>query len=75
MSNNNKRLLESLIEAEILANPNGINTRTLMSIIYNKVQGSISNVNMHHIAGMLSWVYRSRGHVMLVRSNGYSIIA
>lgn len=75
MTRNNKRVLENLIEAEIQANPNGINTRTLMSIVYNKLQGSIPNLNMHHVAGMLSWVYKSKEHVFLIRSNGYSIIA
>lgn len=74
MSDTEKRFLENCIETEILAHPTGINTRTLMGIVYNQVISMIPNVNMHHIAGMLSWVHRSKGHVFLVRTPGYSII-
>lgn len=74
LTNSEKRIIENTMERQILANPNGVNTRSLNQNVYNLLNGSIPNINMHHIAGMLSWVYKSYGHTFLVRTPGYSII-
>lgn len=69
-----KRIIEATMENEILANPNGINTRVLNQNVYNLLHASIPKMNMHHIAGMLSWVYKSYGHKFLIRTAGFSVI-
>lgn len=69
-----KRTLENEIEKQIRANPLGINTRTLSIGVYRALKTSIPNLNMHHVAGMLAWVYKSYGHRFLVRTPGFSII-
>lgn len=74
LTNHEKRLIENTIEIQILASPSGINTRILMQAVYRILHARIPNMNMHHIAGMLSWVYKSYGHQFLVRTPGYSII-
>lgn len=74
LTNNEKRIIENTMESQILASPSGINTRTLMQAVYRILHSRIPNMNMHHIAGMLSWVYKSYGHQFLVRTSGYSVI-
>lgn len=74
LTNSEKRIIENTMEKQILANPSGINTRNLNQAVYSVLHGSIPNMNMHHIAGMLSWVYKAYGHTFLVRIPGYSII-
>lgn len=75
LTDSEKRIVENTMESQILASPRGINTRHLNQYVYNILKGSIPNLNMHHIAGMLSWVYKSYGHTFLVRTSGYSVIA
>lgn len=70
-----KRSVETTMENQIISHPGGINTRILNQNVYNVLQASIPNLNMHHIAGMLAWVYKSYGHTFLVRTPGYSVIA
>lgn len=74
LTNNEKRIIENTMESQILASPSGINTRTLMQAVYRILHTRIPNMNMHHVAGMLSWVYKSYGHHFLVRTSGCSII-
>lgn len=75
LTNFEKRTLERTLEYYILANPNGINTRTLNQIVFNRLHSSIPNLNMYHVSGMLSWVHKFYGHKFLVRTRGYSVIA
>lgn len=75
LADHEKRIVEKTMENQILANPKGINTRHLNQNVYNLLHRSIPNLNMHHVAGMLSWVHKSYGHIFLVRTPGYSIIA
>lgn len=74
LTNWQKRIIERTMEGQILANPNGISTRVLNQTVYNLLHSSIPNLNMHHLAGMLSWVYKSYGHTFLIRTPGYSVI-
>lgn len=74
LTNFEKRTIERALENCILANPNGINTRLLNQSVFNCLHNRIPNLNMHHIAGMLSWVYKAYDHTFLVRRPGYSII-
>lgn len=74
LTNSEKRTLERTLENYILANPSGINTRTLNQTVFNSLHSNIPNLNMHHISGMLSWVYKFYGHAFLVRTRGYSVI-
>lgn len=74
LTKNEKKTIESAMENEITANPNGINTRILTQTIFKRLHQSIPNMNMHHISGMLSWVYKQYGHTFLVRTPGYSVI-
>lgn len=54
LTNNEKRIIENMMESLVLASPSGINTRTLMQVVYRILHSRIPNMNMHHIAGMLS---------------------
>lgn len=74
LTNSEKRLIESAMENQIVKYPSGINTRTLNQAVFNVLHTAIPNMNMHHVAGMLSWVYKSYGHTFLVRTPGYSVI-
>ena len=75
LTNFEKRTIERTLENYILANPSGIDTRTLMQTVFNRLHSRIPNMNMYHISGMLSWVYKFYGHTFLVRTHGYSVIA
>lgn len=74
LTNIEKRKVENKMENQILANPKGINTRSLNQGVFNHLQSSIPNLNMHHVSGMLSWVYKHYGHTFLVRTPGNSVI-
>lgn len=74
LTKSEKMLIETTMENMIVANKNGINTRVLNNSVYNNLIGRISNLNMHHLAGMLSWVYKAYNHTFLVRKSGNSII-
>lgn len=75
MSRAHKRLLENTVEAEILANPSGIDTRVMMGNVLKTLQNTIPNLNLHNISGMFSWVYKSYNHTFLKRTPGSSIVA
>ena len=74
LTNSEKRLLETTMENQIVKHPSGINTRTLNQAVFNGLHTVIPKLNMHHIAGMLSWVHKSYGHTFLVRTPGHSVI-
>lgn len=69
-----KRHIESVMISIILANPAGINTRTLITNVHTRVSSLIPNANRHHIAGMIAWVVESTNSYLKVRTPGYSII-
>lgn len=69
-----KRMIESTMEGQILAHPNGINTRTLITNVQNILSNTIPNMNRYHIAGMIAWVLPQYGHQLIVRTSGYSVI-
>lgn len=75
LTDSEKRIVENTMESQIHASPRGINTRNLNQNVYHILNASIPNMNMHHIAGMLSWVYKTYGHTFLIRTPGYSVIA
>ncbi|MGL5973054.1 MAG: hypothetical protein ACRCZK_05035 [Oscillospiraceae bacterium] len=75
LTNAEKRIIENDMVMRINRNPNGINTRTLISQVLNNVALSIPNANRHHVSGMLSWVFSSYNFSFLTRTPGYSIIA
>lgn len=74
LTNADKRRLENELEHMISTNPQGINTRTLITGTYNNLKGSISYLNRHHVAGMLAWVYKIYGHTFTLRTPGCSVI-
>lgn len=74
LTNSEKRTIERALQNRILANPSGIDTRLLNQSVFDCLHNRIPNLNRHHIAGMLSWVYRAYNHTFLVRSPGRSII-
>lgn len=69
-----KKMLELAMEDMITANAAGINTKVLNNCVYQILVDKIPGLNMHHIAGMLSWVYKKYDHMFLVKSRDYSII-
>lgn len=72
---NEKRIIETDMINEILANPAGIDTRILISNVYTNVSSRVPNANRHHIAGMIAWVVASTNSYLKVRTPGYSVIA
>ena len=72
---NEKRIIENELIATINQNPNGINTRVLIDKVMNAVSKAIPKANRHHVAGMLSWVWKNFNYTFLVRTPGYSVIA
>ena len=73
---NQRRLIEAIMLSIIQANPNGIDTRELISRVHTQVTSRIPNANRHHISGILSWIIKSTHHRLLVRKpGGSSIIA
>lgn len=72
---NEKRIIENELVTTINQNPNGINTRVLIDKVMNVVSKAIPKANRHHVAGMLSWVWKNYNYTFLVRTPGYSIIA
>lgn len=75
LTNNEKRQIENDMVQFIKNNPNGINTRTLISQVFNSVAGSIPKVNRHHIAGMIAWVMKCYNFTLIIRTPGYSVIS
>ena len=52
-----------------------INTRVLISQVMKRISSTIPNANRHHVAGMLSWIWKNNGYQFLVRTPECSIIA
>lgn len=75
LTNNEKRIIENDLVVIINQNPNGIDTRVLMDKVMNAISIVIPNANRHHIAGMLSWVWKKYNYTFLIRTPGYSVIA
>lgn len=75
LTNNEKRIIENELVVTINQNPNGIDTRVLMDTVMNAIAKVIPNANRHHIAGMLSWVWKNYNYTFLIRTPGYSVIA
>lgn len=75
LTKNEKRIIENELVTEINRNPNGINTRLLISNVMSAIAVKIPNANRHHVSGMLSWVWKNYNYTFLVRTPGYSIIA
>lgn len=72
---NEKRIIEIEMVNVINQNPNGINTRNLISQVLNSVSAFIPNVNRHHISGMIAWVIKTYNFSFLIRTPGYSVIS
>ena len=75
LSGREKRIIENEIIMIINSNPNGINTRVLIATVMRAISNTVPNANRHHVAGMLSWVWKNNGFNFLVRTPGYSVIA
>lgn len=69
-----KRVIEYELVATINQNPNGINTRVLIDRVMSAVSKVIPNANRHHVAGMLSWVWKNNNCTFLVHTPGYSVV-
>ena len=69
-----KRIIEYVMVKIISQNPNGINTRNLISQVLNNVSAFIPNANRHHISGMIAWVVKAYNFSFLIRTPGYSVI-
>ena len=71
-----KRLIEAEMLSIIRANPNGIDTRKLITDVHTLIASRIPSANRYHISGMLAWIVKSTHHRLLVRKpGGSSIIA
>lgn len=70
-----KRIIERETLMIIHFYPRGINTRVLISQVMKRISSTIPNANRHHVAGMLSWIWKNNRYQFLVRTPGYSIIA
>lgn len=74
MTDSQKRLLEDTIETEIIASRTGIDTRIMAANVLNVLSKTIPDLNMHHIYGMFSWVYKSYHHTFIKKTPGSSIV-
>ncbi len=70
-----KRALENQMLLEIAGHQGkGIDTRTLINNMVVSLGGTITALTAHHVAGMLSWLYRSGAVSFLSRSPGASVV-
>lgn len=75
LNRNQRRLIFLEINRIINHNPNGINTRDLITQVILNLRVGIPNLNRYHVSGMLAWILKCTSHKLLVRKPGYSIIA
>lgn len=75
LTNSEKRTIEQELVQKINQNPQGIETKSLISQVMSAISSSIPHANRHHVSGMLSWVWKSYGYHFLIRTPGYSVIA
>lgn len=75
LTNTEKRIIENDMVNRINLNPNGIDTRTLISDVIRTVSPSIPNVNRHHVSGMIAWIMNYYSFSFIIRTPGYSVIA
>lgn len=75
LTNTEKRIIENDMVNRINLNPNGIDTRTLISDVIRTVSLSIPNVNRYHVSGMIAWVMNYYSFSFIIRTLGYSVIA
>ena len=69
MSWNQKRQLETVLHQQILLNPQGIDTRTLITQVINMLSSQMP-LTRQRVSGMLGWVIKRYGHQFLVRQPG-----
>lgn len=74
MTDVQKRLLENTIETEIVASKSGIDTRVMAANVLNALRKVIPDLNMYHIYGMFSWVYKRYNHRFIKRTPGSSMV-
>lgn len=75
LSKREKRIVEQELVNTINLNPDGIDTRVLISIVLSNIGALIPAANQNHVFGMLSWVWKKYKYTFLVHTRGCSIIA
>lgn len=75
LTNQEKRTVENEMVQIINQNPNGIDTRALISQVIVSIASTIPNANRYHVSGMIAWVLKKYQYTFLIRTPGYSVIA
>lgn len=75
LTNQEKRTIENEMVRIINQNPNGIDTRALISQVIGSIASTTPNANRYHVSGMIAWVWKKYQYTFLIRTPGYSVIA